>query len=160
MLAWLTIATSAGALLALIWALRLRQQLARLRAEHEHAQDHQLAHHLQNLTASQQPAEAVIRVTWTKAGTAAYKVRIENIGGETASAVTFHLESSNGYSPLEPDAMQRLFPITLRTGDDLVLSALTSRWMTDPFHATVIWTNLDGAQHKQVFELHYPEPEP
>jgi hypothetical protein len=88
-----------------------------------------------------------------KAGTAAYRVKLENIGNGPAEQLRFNLWSSNGYCPLEPEVMERLFPVTLTSGEEHTLFALPSRWMTDPFLATVIWKDAAGAEFKDSAAL-------
>src|SRR5688572_16758539 len=113
MMPWLAAIGVILAVLATAWAVYLRQRLKQVCEAQRELEDQQLEQQLDQFVAAQHRKGAVIRVRWTKAGTAAYRVQIDNIGDSPAEQVRFHLVSSDGYCPLEPDAMKRLFPVTL-----------------------------------------------
>jgi hypothetical protein len=155
MMQWLAAIGVVLAVVATGWAVYLRQRVKQLCEAKRELEDHQLEKQLDQFVAAQHREEAVIRVRWTKAGTAAYRVQIENIGDSPAEHVRFHLVSSNGYCPLEPDVMKRLFPVTLSPGEEHVVFALPSRWMNEPFLASVLWQDVDGRDCKASVELDY-----
>jgi hypothetical protein len=143
------------AVLATAWAVYLRQRLKQVCEAQRELEDHQLEQQLDRFVAAQDRKQAEIRVRWTQAGTAAYRVQIENIGDSAAEQMRFHLVSSDGYCPLEPDMMKRLFPVTLSPGEEHVVFALPSRWMNPPFLASVLWQDVDGRERKASVELDY-----
>ncbi len=155
MIQWFTMVAVVIAVLAIALAVHLHYKFARLAAEYHELHGNIVGDQLKAWAEAQNVAPAAIRVSWTRAGTAAYRVTLENIGASSAEQVRFNLMSSNGYCPLEPDVIARLFPVTLAVGQEHTIFALPSRWMSDPFQATVIWQAADGSQLTHTADLFY-----
>ena len=140
---------------ALVWGIQQHRKLARLSVMYQELFSTQVKQPLIAWQETRETDPAEIKVSWIRSGTAAYRVTLENVGPVAAEELQFNLMSSNGYCPLEPEMMSRLFPVRLGAGEKYTLFALPSRWMTDPFWATLMWQDAAGNRYNANSPLVY-----